>query len=569
MNPLAGQIGKAKSAFFTVAFFSAVLNLLALTLPLYMMLIFDKVLTSNSVPTLLLLSLVAIGGFAVGATLDAMRSLIFSVSASRLEQAISPAIFAETVNFAVFRRDPTADYLRHLTTLRNFLASSIPGSLLDSPWLFIYLAVIFVLHPYLGYIDLAGALLLVGLAILTDRLTKKASIDALTRTQRASNIADSMFRNSDVIVAMGLTANVLEKWSEESNQSRDASASAERISAIMLATFRFARLALQIVLISVAAWLVIEEELTPGGLFAVSLLSSRALAPVEQAIATWRQSRQALEAYQRLYQFLDRPALPRSGLPLPSHKGHLRFENVVYGLPQRAPILRGLNCEVKPGEVLVVMGPSASGKSTLSRLAVGLVPPSSGRVRLDGADLFNYPRASIGPHIGYLPQTIELFDGTVAENIGRMQTPEMAAVVDAAMRAGCHNMILAMPDGYATKIGDAGVQLSGGQRQRVALARAIYGTPKMVVLDEPNSNLDPDGDGALNTAIQQLKAEGAAILLVSHRARALEHADNVLVMRGGAIEMYGPKDVILERMSKGPAASQIGRDDVVTLKRAQ
>ena len=440
--------------------------------------------------------------------------------------------------------------LRDLAVCRGFLGSPGALSLYDVPWVPVYLAFIFLLHPAMGCIALAGAVVLFGLTLAselsTSGLLKEANVAAMASQRRAESIA----RNAEAIDSMGMLPAVVGRWREAVAAMAEPQRRAADRAAVLLGATKLFRLAVQIAVLGAGAWLVLAQELTAGASIAGSIILGRALAPVEQVIGGWKQLVQARQSFRRLQAFLAQPRLRPPGLPLPEPTGQLSVERVSYAFPgQGVAMVKGVNFALEPGESLAVIGPSAAGKTMLVRLLTGTLPASAGTVRLDGADVHQWLREDFGRHLGYLPQDVELFDGTVFDNVARMggaAAPE--AVYGAARLAGCHEVILRLPQGYETPIGEGGLHLSGGQRQLVGLARALYGRPRLVVLDEPNSNLDGDSEAGLLRALERLKAMGTTVVLVSHRPTLVQGVDKVLLLKDGAMEMFGPRAEVLRRL---------------------
>jgi ATP-binding cassette subfamily C protein/ATP-binding cassette subfamily C protein EexD len=431
-------------------------------------------------------------------------------------------------------------------------------SLYDVPWVPIYIGVIFMLHWVMGVIALGGALILFGLTLasemMTSSLLKKANVAAMASQRRA----DAISRNAEVIDSMGMLPAVIGRWREAVAESaRPQQAAADRAS-VLVALTKFFRLAVQIAILGVGAYLVLGQELTSGASIAGSIIMGRALAPVEQMIGGWKQLVQARQSFRRLQAFMAQPRLRPSGMPLPEPEGRLSVERVSYAFPgQGVAMIKGVNFALEPGESLAVIGPSAAGKTTLIRMMIGTLQPSAGTIRLDGADVYLWMREDFGRYVGYLPQDVELFDGTVFKNIARMSDAAPEEVYEAARLAGCHDMILRLPQGYETEIGDGGQHLSGGQRQLIGLARAMFGQPKFVVLDEPNSNLDGDSEAALTRAMERLKAQGTTVVLVSHRPALVQGVDKVLLLKEGAIEMFGPRAEVMKRLMQQPRPTEV------------
>ncbi len=487
---LSEAIKRCKTEFIFVALCSGVVNLLQLTVSIYMMQVFDRVLATRSLDTLLFLTLIALGAILLLAVLEAVRSQVMQRIASWVEARVAPEGFERALEAQLRGRPYRMEALRDLAVYRSWVSS--PGALAvyDVPWVPIYLAAIFLLHPVMGMIALAGAVLLFGLTLLNEYSTSALLRQANTAAQAAQRRADAIARNAEVIDSMGMAGAVMQRWQTGVDQIAGPQQKAANRAAILLSSTKFFRLAVQLAVLGVGAYLVLQQEITSGASIAGSIIMGRALAPVEQLIGGWKGLVQSRQALKRLKAFLSMPRIRPPGLAMPAPLGHVSVERVTYGIPgQTTAIIKGVTFSLEPGESLAIIGPSAAGKTTLIRMLIGTLPASTGHVRLDGADVFTWKREDFGRHIGYLPQDVELFDGTVFQNIARMAEAEPDDVFAAAMLAGCHDMILRLPQGYDTEIGEGGQHLSGGQRQLVGLARAMFGAPKLVVLDEPNSNL--------------------------------------------------------------------------------
>jgi len=555
-TPLAAALQACKRQFWAVGLFSGVVNLLQLTVSIYMMQVFDRVLSTRSIDTLLYLTLIAIAAIGLLALLEATRAKVMHRIAAWTEHKVAPEGFIRAVESQLRGRAYRMEALRDLAVCRNYLSSQGALALYDVPWVPIYLLVIFVLHPTLGWIALLGALLLFALTILNEVTTAGLLRQANTATMATQRRADSIVRNAEVIDSMGMLPAVMSRWRESVSEAAPYMSAASDRAAALLAITKFMRLAVQIGVLGTGAYLVLRQELTAGASIAGSIIMGRALAPVEQLIGGYKQLVQARQSFRRLNAFLSLPRLRPPGLPLPEPTGRLTVERVSYAFPgQPVAIIKGVNFSLAAGESLAVIGPSAAGKTTLIRLLIGTLQPTAGNVRLDGADVYTWMREDFGRHVGYLPQDVELFDGTVFRNIARMGEAEPEEVFAAAKLAGCHEMILRLPQGYDTEIGDGGQHLSGGQRQLIGLARAMFGNPKLVILDEPNSNLDGDAEARLMRALAELKQRGTTVVLVSHRPTLVQGVDKVLLLRDGAVEMFGPRVEVLKRLMQ-PARPQ-------------
>ena len=552
-------LAACRGGFGAVCLFSLAINLLLLTIPLYMLQLFDRVLTSRSVDTLLALSLAAGGAILVLAVLEAVRGLVMVRLGSWLDARLGGEILSSSVIDGLARGGlASVQGLRDLATFRGFLTGPAIFPFLDAPWTPIFIAVIFLLHPLLGWLATAGAVCLFAMALLNELTTHTQLMESGAASIRSLRQAEAAVRNADVIAAMGMMPNLIGRWSRENATTLELQARASGRSGAITAVSRFVRLGLQMAMLGTGAWLAIQDAITPGAMIAGSILLGRALAPVEQAIGSWKSAVAARGAYQRIKGQLD-AAVPRAeSTALPAPAGRLTVEGLAYAYPgAAAPVLRGIDFSVEPGEALGLIGSTAAGKTTLARLAVGNLRPAAGHVRLDAADVAQWDPVDLGRHIGYLPQDVELFGGTVRENIARMGEADDEAVIAAARLAGVHDIVLGLPAAYETEIGEGGAVLSGGQRQRIALARAVFGGPRFVVLDEPNANLDSDGEAALLVAVAALKAAGVTLLIIAHRPAVLQHVDKILVLSGGAMQMFGARDDVLARLANPAAAGTV------------
>jgi ATP-binding cassette subfamily C protein/ATP-binding cassette subfamily C protein EexD len=557
-TPLQRALRACRKQFFLVGVFSGVVNLLQLTTSIYMMQVFDRVLASRVLDTLYFLSLIAIGAILVLALLEAVRGQVMQRLATWVEHRVAPEGFVRAIESTLRGRPYRMEALRDLAVCRGFLSSAGALSLYDIPWVPIYLGFIFMLHPVMGCIALAGAVTLFGLALLSELSTSKLLKEANSASIASQQRAESISRNAEVIDSMGMLPAVIGHWRESVAAMTEPQQRAADRAAILVAATKFFRLAVQIAILGVGAYLVLNQELTSGASIAGSIIMGRALAPVEQLIGGWKQLVQARQSFRRLQIFLTQPRLRPAGMLLPEPTGRLTVERVSYAFPGRdMALIKGVNFTLWPGESLAIIGPSAAGKTTLIRLLMGTLPPFAGTVRLDGADVYQWMREDFGRHVGYLPQDVELFDGTVFSNIARLADADPAAVYEAAKLAGCHEMILRLPNGYDTQIGDGGQHLSGGQRQLVGLARAMFGRPKLIVLDEPNSNLDGNAEARLIQALERLKEQDTTVVLVSHRSTLVQGVDKVLLLKDGTLEMFGPRVEVLKRLMTPPRPAEV------------
>ncbi|MBL9048735.1 MAG: type I secretion system permease/ATPase [Tabrizicola sp.] len=554
LSELAQARAASRQAVLTAFVFSAFVNILMLTAPLYMLQVYDRVLVSRSEETLLALSLLMAFLFLIMGILDHARSRIMARVGARLQQKLDPRVLA-----AAFRRLTVAPQdtnalaaQRDLDALARFWASPVLLALFDAPWAPVYVAAIFIFHPWLGYLAIGGGLFLVLLSWLNQRSTEEPMKAANTASLAAERQAENMKSESELVQALGMASAAFARLRVRRERALDqglvASDASGRYS-VMTKTFR---LFLQSAMLGLAAWLVLRQELSAGAMIAASILMGRALQPVEQAVGQWAVVTRARQAKARLAELLsgNPPPPPRTALPRP--KALLEVQGLTVLPPGGAgPVLRGVSFTLPPGQAVGVIGPSGSGKSSLARALIGIWRPSSGRIRLDGATLDQYDPDALGSYIGYLPQRVTLFDGTIAENIARLQPgADPARIIAAARAAAAHEMILQLPDGYDTQVATMGSRLSGGQVQRIGLARALYGDPVILILDEPNSNLDNDGSLALNQAIRTAKERGASILIMAHRPAAIQECDLLVVMKDGAVAGFGPRDTILREAVK-------------------
>lgn len=533
-------------------FFSLFINLLMFVAPLYMLQIYDRVLVSRSEVTLIALSVVAIGALVVYGLLEAVRSRILVRAGLQVDEKLGLPVFQ-----AIFKRSVRAkggsstQALRDLDTLREFLSGGAILAFCDAPWVPIFIAVGFLLHPVLGLVSLGGAIIIFCLALANETATRSSLQSASTSSMKATHEATTNLRNAEVVHAMGMLSAIMNRWSTRHGEALVQQSSASNWAGALLASSRFVRLALQVAILGAGGYLAIIGEITPGTMIAASIIMGRALAPVEMAVGQWKTFIAGRGAYERLQQLFENADAAEPPMPLPNPKGHIKVTGVVVVPPGgRVPVLNNISLDLAAGTALGLVGPSGSGKSSLARALVGVWPVVAGTVRYDGADLKQWDPELLGPHIGYMPQDVELFAGTVAENIARFQEIDSDAVVEAAQKAGVHDMILHLPDGYDTQLGEGGQALSGGQRQRVALARALYGAPQILVLDEPNANLDTEGENALARALQQAKSEGRTIIVVSHRPSLLSVVDTIAVLKEGSLMKYGPRETVLGELSK-------------------
>jgi PrtD family type I secretion system ABC transporter len=536
--------------FVAIGIFSIFVNLLMLTGPLYMLQIYDRVLSSRSVETLLALTVLVAALYGFMGVLDYARGRVAARIGATAQSRLDVRVFGAALRRSVLssERARPASGLKDLEAIQRLLSSPVLFAVFDMPWAPLFIFAIYTFHPWLGHLAVAGALLLVAVTILNQMLTRRPEAEATAAMMKGDAFAETIRQQGEMVQALGMRGAALDRWISMRRSAQAAQlASSDKVSqfATISKTFRFF---LQSAMLGLGAYLVIQGEMTPGTMIAGSILLGRALAPVEQAIGGWPLVLRARQGWKQLKGLLESTPERPTPTALPRPRAFLDVEHItVFPPEQQKASLRMLDFRVKPGESLGVLGPSASGKSTLARVLTGIWRPASGAVRLDGAALDHYDPDVLGSYIGYLPQDVVLFDGTVADNIARMQeNPDAAAVVSAAKKAGAHNMVLGLPQGYDTSVSAGGARLSGGQKQRIGLARAFYNEPVIMVLDEPNSNLDSEGQDALNLAIRQAKGEGKVVVIMAHRPAGISECDLILIVDGGVSKAFGPRDEVLK-----------------------
>jgi PrtD family type I secretion system ABC transporter len=548
---LAAVIRDCRRAFYSVTVFSAVVNLLMLAGPLYMLQIYDRVLTSHSVPTLVALTMLLVGCYGFQGLLDIIRSRIVVRSAALLDSRIAMAVHQAVVQVAVRRlkAGEAQQPVRDLDQIRAFLTSAGPMAIVDLPWVPVFLVICTLIHPWLGAVATAGGLILLAITLLTEQASRTQSRKLVSEGAIRAAMVEADTRNSETVAALGMAATLAQRWAAVNERYVASITHSTDVVGVFGSFSKILRLLLQSAILGTGAYLVIRQELTAGAMIAASIMMGRALAPIETAIANWRGFVGARHAIQRLSVVLKRLPVSIVTTELLRPQRSLDVAITVVAPGEQKPIVSNVQFHLAAGEALGIIGPSGSGKTSLVRVLTGIWPPANGTVRLDGAALDQWDPELRGRYIGYVSQVVELFDGTIAENIARMSwQPDSAAVLAAAQLAGAHDMIVRLPDGYNTRIGEGCVVLSAGQRQRVALARALYGDPFLVVLDEPNSNLDGEGEAALQKAILELKARGAIVIMVAHRQSSLLGCDKALVLMNGTQQAFGPRDAVLARV---------------------
>ncbi len=553
-NEIAEVLLSFKQTFRSIGVFSAVINGLMLMPAIYMLQLYDSVLTSRNEMTLLMLTLIVIGAYIFLGALEYVRSFVLIRVGAKLDLKLNKRVYTAAFEQSLKQGESNAGQaLKDLTNIRQFMTGNALFAFFDAPWFPIYIFVIFMFHPWLGIFALLGTTTLIILAYINEKISRKPLDEANTMSVVSTNMASNNLRNAEVIEAMGMLPNLQARWNKLHSRFLNLQAEASEKAGIVTAISKSTTVALQSLMLGLGALLVLENEISPGMMIAGSILMGRAIAPVQLLINVWKQFGGARSAYDRLIKLLENHPAREPGMTLPKPTGAITVENVTAAPPgSRIPVIKGLKLSLSAGEVLGIVGPSGSGKSTLARLLVGVWPAASGKVRLDGADVYLWNKDELGPHIGYLPQDIELFSGTISENIARFGEVDAQKVILAAQRAGVHQMILNMPEGYDTKLGDGGAGLSGGQKQRLGLARAMYDDPAFIVLDEPNSNLDDMGEQALLNALIDLRKRRKTIVLITHRTSIISVTDKLLVLQDGVARLFGPTQQVMAEL-KNPS----------------
>ena len=535
-----------------LALFSFFINLLFLVPAIFTMQVFDRVIPSNSSETLIVLVAGTVVALLILLLLDYLRNRLQNVLGNLVEERLSPQVVKAIVAKAARKlQGGGTEGIRDVTALRSVFTANGLVALFDAPWVVIYVAVIWLFHPILGMGAAFAALLMLALAWLNDRVSREALEGLQKEGRRATQYVESSLRNAEVLQALGMTEPLLARWRTLQNRVTALQTRASRSSVAFTATTRTLRQAIQIAILGLGAYLVLSQRASPGIMIATTILLGRAVQPVEQLVSSWRTLTDGRAAYRRLQELSKDFDEDKPHLSMPRPEGHLAVEGVSYRAPgSDKVILFSVAFGLAPGEALAVIGPSAAGKSTLARLITGVWAPTTGTVRLDGVDVAYWPRDDLGAWIGYVPQDVELFDGTVADNIARLGEVDSEAVVTAGKRANAHEMILTLPQGYDTPVGEHGARLSPGQRQRIALARALYGDPRLVILDEPNSNLDGAGEIALAKALSGLRSEGVTSVIVTHRPSLIAHVDKILVLDAGRIKQFGPASEVMKETQR-------------------
>lgn len=550
---------KCRSYFGVAGFFSLFINLIMLVPALYMLQVYDRVITSRSESTLILLTLIVVVMLLTMGILEWVRSQILVKAGARLAVLLNERLFKATFKNSLNSGGivSSAQPINDLNNLRQFLTGNGLFAFFDAPWLPIYIAVMFLFHPLFGWAAVGASIILMLLALVNEKVSSGPLGEANTVSIASNNYLTKNLRNVEVIESMGMMDNIRQRWQKMNNQVINFQAIASKRAGLISSISKSFRMIVQSLILGLGAYLAIQQEITPGLMIAGSILLGRALAPIDLIIGSWKGFISARGAYERLNEILKVVPAEKQTMSLPDPKGNLNVENIVVIPPgAKLPVLKGISFSVNKGESVAIIGPSAAGKSTLARALLGLWPSTSGKVRLDAADVYTWDRMELGRHIGYLPQDIELFDGTISENIARFGTVSPEAVIEAAKEAGVHEMILRLVDGYDTVIGGHGGILSGGQRQRIGLARALYGKPAFIVLDEPNSNLDDLGERALAIALKNLKQSGCTVIIITHKVNIITQVDKILVMADGIATLFGPRNEVLAKLTQAKQQAQ-------------
>ena len=551
-DELSQMLYRSRSAFLIVGFFSILINMLMLVSPIYMLQLYDRVLASGSVETLIALTVIALFLLSMLALLEIVRQRVMVRVSMLMSDDLSDRVFYSLFNNHLVRTRATSQPIRDLEAVRQFITTPSLFAFFDAPWVPFFIFLVFWMHVLLGAVAVFGTIVIFCLAIATELVSRRLLKQAGAYSAQSSHFAESSLKNADVLQAMGMLRGLQKKWRKMRDPGVALQASASERLGMLLGISKAFRFSLQVAILGVGGYLALSQIITPGVMIAASIIMGRALAPVELGISGWRGFVAARGAYIRLRRLLLATPKEIEGIELPRPEGRLDVSGVFAGPPGvRAAIVKGVQFSLEPGELCGIIGPSAAGKTTLGRLIVGVWPPQNGSLRLDGAEISQWKPEDRGQYIGYLPQDIELFGGTVADNIARYEENyEPANVLEAAALAGCHELILRLPKGYETEIGEGGNMLSGGQKQRIGLARALYRKPSLIVLDEPNSNLDPEGNNALLAAVLKMKERKTTQIIIAHNLDVLTRADKILVLRNGQPEAFGPAREVLERFLK-------------------
>ncbi len=571
-SELKSAIMQSKKSFVIVGLFSLFINILMLVPPLYMLQLYDRVLTSRSEDTLFFLTAIVVVLFITMATLEIVRSKVLVKVGNKLDSILSKRVFDSLFDLANKQPGKASSMpLSDLTQIRQFMTGNGLFAFFDAPWMPIYIAVLFMFHPWFGYFAIFAAIVLVIITILNEYDTKEKLLEANNMSRASTLYVDSNLRNAEVINAMGMKANIQSIWRDKYYAFLNAQTDASNKAGIWSNVSKSLRMLFQSLMLGLGGYLAIQNEVSAGMMIAGSIIMGRALAPLDLIIGSWKGFSSARTSYERLDGLLENFPKDKEYMELPAPEGEILLEGVVVIPPNaQQPSVKGISMKIDKGDVVGIIGPSAAGKSSLARIILGLWPLSAGKARLDKADIYQWDKVDLGKYIGYLPQDIELFEGTISQNISRFSEVDAAKVVEAAKKAGVHEMILRLPEGYDTKIGAGGESLSGGQRQRVGFARAIYDNPVLVVLDEPNSNLDDQGEMALVEAIKSLKENKTTVIIITHRPSILQVTNKLAVIKQGLLEIYGDTNDVLSKIAAAnQAAAPQAQKPVVNTQQAQ
>ena len=560
-KPVVSELKKsllsAKKSFIMVGLFSMFINILMLVPPLYMLQLYDRVLGSRSQDTLIMLTLIVVVLFITMGLLEVVRSRVLVRVGNKLDSMLSQRIFDNL--FELERKAPgrsSSMPLNDLTQVRQFMTGNGLFAFFDAPWMPIYIIVLFIFHPAFGFFAIFAAIVLVGITVANEYSTKEKLAEANNLSRASTIYVDSNIRNAEVVNAMGMRNNISKIWADKYYGFLNAQNIASDSAGVWSNLSKSLRVMFQSLILGLGAYLAINMEVTPGMMIAASIIMGRALAPLDLIIGSWKGFSSARSSYERIEGLLNDFPKDKEYMQLPAPKGEITLENVVVIPPSgTVPSLKGISMRIEKGDVVGIIGPSAAGKSSLARVMLGLWPLSNGVARIDKADISQWDREDLGKYVGYLPQDIELFEGTVSQNIARFGEVEPEKVVEAASKAGVHEMILKLPEGYDTKIGPGGASLSGGQRQRIGLARALYNNPVFIVLDEPNSNLDDVGEAALVEAIKTLRAGGTTVVIITHRTNVLQATNKLALINNGVLELYGNTNDVLNAIAQKQQAA--------------
>ncbi len=552
-----------RSSFITVGVYSFFINILMLAAPIYMLAVYDIVMPSKGLDTLVVVTLVILVFFIGGAVLEFVRSKVMIHISNRLDAKLNKRIFDATFDMAAkYPGKATPQPIRDFNTIKSFLTGAGAFAIFDMPWFPIYIAIMFAFSPIYGLYGLSATAIILIITIMNSKATKKGLEESNTLFQKSMSHFSDSIRNVEAIEAMGMRKPLYKRWMQKHYEYIKTHTQASSKAAAYTNASKSFRMISSSLMYGVGAILAITGQISPGMIIAGAVLLGRALAPISQIVGTWKQFTSARQAYQKLNELLKEFDEPQKRLSLPDPKGNITFEKVFVVPPMsKNPVLKGVNLAIEPGECVGFIGPSAAGKSTIAKAAVGVWPTATGTVRIDGAEISHYNKDELGKHIGYLPQDIELFEGTIAENISRFTEADPNDIVNAAKISGTHELILRLPDGYETRVGPGGATLSGGQKQRIGLARAVFKIPKIIVLDEPNSNLDDAGEYALMMAMQFLKQQGSTILFITHKRNLLALADKIAFVQDGTIKLYGARDDVLTALIEQQQQQKIEKEN--------